>query len=154
MTSTVDDDRTCSQPRNDPGQQAYQPTPNQVEWAVDMAIRGDLTSAYVRQGGWRTAAGLGTVNPQGMFPSPRAHRYLRRPYPRPGAARRARAGVQPLAGGGRRTARTDQLHPREHQRLLRPSQRSGDPGGPLADRLVRSRLRLRHRPADQRDEDR
>ncbi|MFI6625247.1 SGNH/GDSL hydrolase family protein [Streptomyces sp. NPDC050528] len=69
-TSTVDDDRTCSQPRNDPAQQAYQPTPNQVEWAVDMAIRGDLTSTYVRQGGWRTAAGLGTVNPQGMFPLP------------------------------------------------------------------------------------
>jgi hypothetical protein len=69
-TSTVDDDRTCSQPRNDPAQQAYQPTPNQVEWAVDMAIRGSLTSAYVRQGGWRTADALGTVNPQGMFPLP------------------------------------------------------------------------------------
>ncbi|SNX64658.1 hypothetical protein SAMN06272735_6486 [Streptomyces sp. TLI_55] len=69
-TSTIDDDRTCSQPRNDPAQQAYQPTPNQVEWAADMAIRSDLTSAYVRQGGWRTADGLGTVNPQGMFPLP------------------------------------------------------------------------------------
>ncbi|WP_319685532.1 SGNH/GDSL hydrolase family protein [Streptomyces sp. ME19-01-6] len=69
-TSTIDNDRTCSQPRNDPKQQAYQPTPNQVEWAVDMAIRGNLTSAYVRQGGWRTTAGLGTVNPQGMFPLP------------------------------------------------------------------------------------
>ncbi|MGW1209651.1 golvesin C-terminal-like domain-containing protein [Streptomyces sp. NPDC002499] len=68
--STVDNDRTCSQPRNDPAQQAYQPTPNQVEWAVDMAVRGDLTSTYVRQGGWRTADGLGTVNPQGMFPLP------------------------------------------------------------------------------------
>ena len=69
-TSPVDDDRTCSMPRNDANQQAYQPTPNQVEWAADMAIRGDLTSAYVRQGGWRTADGLGTVNPQGMFPLP------------------------------------------------------------------------------------
>ncbi|WP_328886201.1 golvesin C-terminal-like domain-containing protein [Streptomyces sp. NBC_00316] len=68
--STVDNDRTCSQPRNDPKQQAYQPTPNQVEWAVDMAIRGSLTSTYVRQGGWRSADGLGTVNPQGMFPLP------------------------------------------------------------------------------------
>lgn len=68
--STVDNDRTCSQPRNDPNQQAYQPTPNQVEWAVDMAVRGNLTSAYVRQGGWRSAAGLGTVDPQGMFPLP------------------------------------------------------------------------------------
>jgi hypothetical protein len=68
--STIDNDRTCSQPRNDPAQQAYQPTPNQVEWAADMAIRGDLTSAYVRQGGWRAADGLGTVDPQGMFPLP------------------------------------------------------------------------------------
>ncbi|GAA0617160.1 hypothetical protein GCM10010394_54150 [Streptomyces crystallinus] len=68
--STVDTDRACSMPRNDPAQQAYQPTPNQVEWAVDMAIRGNLTSAYIRQGGWRTAAGLGTVDPQGMFPLP------------------------------------------------------------------------------------
>ncbi|PPS77439.1 hypothetical protein BV882_03640 [Streptomyces sp. 46] len=68
--STVDTDRACSQPRNDPAQQAYQPTPNQVEWAVDMAVRGDLTSSWVRQGGWRTADGLGTVNPQAMFPLP------------------------------------------------------------------------------------
>lgn len=57
-------------PRNDPKQQAYQPTPNQVEWAADMAIRGNLTSAYIRQGGWRSAAGFGTVDPQGMFPLP------------------------------------------------------------------------------------
>ena len=68
--TTIDNDRTCSQPRNDPKQQAYQPTPNQVEWAVDMAVRGNLTSGYIRQGGWRTADGLGTVNPQGMFPLP------------------------------------------------------------------------------------
>lgn len=67
-TSPVDDDRTCSVARNDANQQAYQPTPNQVEWAVDMAIRGDLTSAWVRQGGWRSLDGLGTVNPEGMFP--------------------------------------------------------------------------------------
>ncbi|MET9361599.1 SGNH/GDSL hydrolase family protein [Streptomyces sp. NPDC006632] len=68
--STIDTDRVCSMPRNDPKQQAYQPTPNQVEWAADMAIRGSLTSAYVRQGGWRAADGLGTVDPQGMFPLP------------------------------------------------------------------------------------
>ncbi|MFD7541340.1 SGNH/GDSL hydrolase family protein [Streptomyces sp. NPDC059819] len=68
--STIDTDRSCSMPRNDPRQQAYQPTPNQVEWAADMAIRGSLTSAYVRQGGWRAANGLGTVDPQGMFPLP------------------------------------------------------------------------------------
>jgi hypothetical protein len=67
-TSPVDADRTCSVARNDANQQAYQPTPNQVEWAVDMAIRGDLTNTWVRQGGWRSLDGLGTVNPQGMFP--------------------------------------------------------------------------------------
>jgi hypothetical protein len=66
----IDNDRTCSMARNDATQQAYQPTPNQVQWAADMAVRGDLTSTYVRQGGWRTADGLGTVNPQGMFPLP------------------------------------------------------------------------------------
>lgn len=67
---TVDQDRTCSVPRNDPTQQAYQPTPNQVEWAVDMAVRGQLTAKWVRQGGWRAQDGLGTVDPQAMFPLP------------------------------------------------------------------------------------
>ncbi|MFI9272127.1 SGNH/GDSL hydrolase family protein [Kitasatospora sp. NPDC052896] len=69
-TSTIDDDRGCAIPRNDPAEQALQPTPNQVEWAADMAIRGDLTSNWLNQGGWRSADGLGTVNPQGMFPLP------------------------------------------------------------------------------------
>ncbi|WP_329583958.1 SGNH/GDSL hydrolase family protein [Kitasatospora sp. NBC_01250] len=69
-TSTIDDDRACAVPRNDPSQQAYQPTPAQVEWAADMAVRGDLTSNWINQGGWRALDGLGTVNPQGMFPLP------------------------------------------------------------------------------------
>ncbi|MFE9421732.1 SGNH/GDSL hydrolase family protein [Kitasatospora sp. NPDC006697] len=69
-SSTVDDDRGCSVPRNDPRQQAYQPTGGQVEWAADMAVRGDLTSSWVRQGGWRSLEGLGTADPQGMFPLP------------------------------------------------------------------------------------
>lgn len=69
-TSTVDDDRGCAIPRNDPAEQVLQPTPNQVEWAVDMAVRGDLTNTWVTQGGWRTADGLGTVSPQAMFPLP------------------------------------------------------------------------------------
>ncbi|NUS10471.1 MAG: hypothetical protein HOY69_03515 [Streptomyces sp.] len=68
--STVDSDRYCSVARNDPGTMALQPTPNQVEWAVDMAVRGDLTSSWVPSGGWRAAEGLGTVDPQGMFPLP------------------------------------------------------------------------------------
>jgi hypothetical protein len=66
----VDTDRWCSVPRNDIAQQALQPTPNQVEWAVDMAVRGDLTSGWVTQGGWRSQTGLGTVDPQSLFPSP------------------------------------------------------------------------------------
>lgn len=69
--TTYDPERTCSIPRNDPNQQALQPTPNQVEWAVDMAIRGNLTSGYISQGGWRSHAGLGTaVSPSTMFPIP------------------------------------------------------------------------------------
>jgi len=70
-TTTSDSERTCSIPRNDPNQQALQPTPNQVEWAVDMAIRGNLTSGYITQGGWRAQAGLGSaVSPSTMFPVP------------------------------------------------------------------------------------
>ncbi|WP_405585578.1 hypothetical protein [Streptomyces sp. NBC_01190] len=66
----VDTDRWCSVPRNDTAEQALQPTPNQVEWAVDMAVRGDLTSGWITQGGWRAQTGLGTINPQGLFPKP------------------------------------------------------------------------------------
>ncbi|MEU4485929.1 GDSL-type esterase/lipase family protein [Streptomyces purpurascens] len=64
----VDTDRWCSIPRNDVKALALQPTPNQVEWAVNMAIRGELRSKWIKQGGWRS--GLGTVDPQGLFPPP------------------------------------------------------------------------------------
>ncbi|MGW1620867.1 golvesin C-terminal-like domain-containing protein [Streptomyces sp. NPDC002172] len=66
----VDTDAWCSVPRNDVAIQALQPTPNQVEWAVDMAVRGDLRSGYLTQGGWRAQTGLSTIDPQGTFPSP------------------------------------------------------------------------------------
>ncbi|MFJ2021403.1 golvesin C-terminal-like domain-containing protein [Streptomyces nodosus] len=66
----VDTDRWCSVPRNDVDTQALQPTPNQVEWAVDMAIRGELRSGYLTQGGWRSQTGISTIDPQGMFPRP------------------------------------------------------------------------------------
>ncbi|MGW0419784.1 golvesin C-terminal-like domain-containing protein [Streptomyces sp. NPDC003015] len=66
----VDTDAWCSVPRNDTATQALQPTPNQVEWAVDMAVRGDLRSGYLTQGGWRAQTGLSTIDPQGMFPAP------------------------------------------------------------------------------------
>ncbi|MFI1070373.1 SGNH/GDSL hydrolase family protein [Streptomyces puniciscabiei] len=66
----VDTDRWCSVPRNDVTSLALQPTPNQVEWAVDMAVRGDLRAKWIKQGGWRDQSGLGTVDPQGLFPAP------------------------------------------------------------------------------------
>jgi hypothetical protein len=67
----VDTDAWCAVPRNDVGTQALQPTPNQVEWAVDMAVRGDLRAGYLTQGDWRSQTGLATVDPQGLFPRPR-----------------------------------------------------------------------------------
>ncbi|MFC5240572.1 SGNH/GDSL hydrolase family protein [Streptomyces atrovirens] len=70
-STTYDPEATCGVPRNHPGYQALQPTPNQVEWAVDMAIRGNLTSGWITQGGWRSQAGLGSsVSPSSMFPLP------------------------------------------------------------------------------------
>ncbi|MFE3661313.1 hypothetical protein [Streptomyces sp. NPDC059165] len=69
-STPVDTDRWCSIPRNDVKTLALQPTSNQVEWAVDMAIRGELRAKWLRQGGWRSQAGLGTVDPQGLFPPP------------------------------------------------------------------------------------
>ncbi|MET9359841.1 SGNH/GDSL hydrolase family protein [Streptomyces sp. NPDC006632] len=66
----TDPDRWCSVSRNDVGMQALQPTPNQVEWAVDMAVRGQLRGTYLRQGGYRDQAGMGTVDPQALFPPP------------------------------------------------------------------------------------
>ncbi|MFD7133321.1 hypothetical protein [Streptomyces sp. NPDC059894] len=66
----VDTDRWCSVPRNDVNSQALQPTPNQVEWAVDMAVRGELRASYLTQGGWRGQIGIGTIDPQGLFPRP------------------------------------------------------------------------------------
>ncbi|MFD9566129.1 Tat pathway signal protein [Streptomyces sp. NPDC059994] len=66
----TDPDRWCSVSRNDVNVQALQPTPNQVEWAVDMAVRGNLRAGYLRQGGYRDQAGMGTIDPQGLFPAP------------------------------------------------------------------------------------
>ncbi|WP_329535028.1 Tat pathway signal protein [Streptomyces sp. NBC_01450] len=66
----IDTDRWCSVPRNDVATQALQPTPNQVEWAVDMAVQGNLRSGYLTQGGWRSQTGISTIDPQGLFPKP------------------------------------------------------------------------------------
>jgi hypothetical protein len=52
----------CAVPRNDPTVQPFQPSPNQVEWAVDNAVHGTLTltrpANYLK-------AGLPAYQPQG-----------------------------------------------------------------------------------------
>ncbi|WP_431314580.1 SGNH/GDSL hydrolase family protein [Streptomyces murinus] len=67
---TIDTDRYCSVPRNDVNTQALQPTPNQVEWAVDMAVRDDLHANWITQGGWRSQTGMDAIDPQSLFPLP------------------------------------------------------------------------------------
>ncbi|HEX6470883.1 MAG TPA: hypothetical protein VF069_17420 [Streptosporangiaceae bacterium] len=64
-SSPVDDDRSCSVPRNDPRAQAYQPTPRQVEWAADEAVQNALT--FTRPAGFKDF-GLPAYSPQGWFP--------------------------------------------------------------------------------------
>ncbi|MGP4029376.1 golvesin C-terminal-like domain-containing protein [Actinomadura sp. 3N407] len=59
------DQRYCSVARNDPRNQAMQPKPRQVEWAVDQAIRGVLTVR--RPANWKNL-GMPAYTPQGLFP--------------------------------------------------------------------------------------
>jgi hypothetical protein len=63
-TNPVEDERTCSVPRNDPRNQALQPKPRQVEWAVDQAITGSLN--LVREANWRNL-GMPAYIPQSLF---------------------------------------------------------------------------------------
>ncbi len=57
--------RVCSVPRNDPRNQAMQPKPRQVEWAVDQAVTDSL---YVsRPANWKNL-GMPAYEPQGLFP--------------------------------------------------------------------------------------
>jgi len=58
-------DRYCSVPRNDPANQAMQPKPRQVEWAVDQAVRNVLTVS--RPANWKNL-GMPSYTPQGLFP--------------------------------------------------------------------------------------
>jgi hypothetical protein len=57
----------CAVPRNDIHRQVLQPSANQVEWAVDLAVRGDLNilrpADYFKNG-------LPAYRPQTMFPLP------------------------------------------------------------------------------------
>ncbi|MBP1782111.1 hypothetical protein J3R08_001961 [Micromonospora sp. HB375] len=72
----VEADRYCSVPRNDPANQAVQPKPRNVEWAVDQAVFGRLNDAASRPANWK-GYGMPAYEPQTLFPAP------------------------PLAGGGR-----------------------------------------------------
>jgi lysophospholipase L1-like esterase len=66
-TTTYDPDRTCSVPRNSPNIQSYQPSQQQIEWAVDQAVQGKLTGS---RGSDLYGSGLPAYTPQGMFPAP------------------------------------------------------------------------------------
>ncbi|MGP4009901.1 golvesin C-terminal-like domain-containing protein [Streptomyces sp. 4N124] len=58
-------ERTCAVARNDVKKQAFQPTPRQVEWAVDQAVVGKLD--FYRSANWKNT-GMGGYQPQGLFP--------------------------------------------------------------------------------------
>jgi len=64
-TNPVESERTCSIPRNDIGNQVLQPKPRQVEWAVDMAVLGNLTTTSANN---LSNLGNPSFSPQGMFP--------------------------------------------------------------------------------------
>ncbi|MER5894312.1 hypothetical protein [Streptomyces sp. NPDC001876] len=65
----VEDERTCSVPRNDPGNQAMQPKPRQVEWAVDQAVQGYLNTHISRPANWQNL-GMPAYSPQSLFLNP------------------------------------------------------------------------------------
>ena len=62
----IEAEATCAIPRNDPANQALQPKPRQVEWAVNQAVTGDLNKA--RTSPFLAKAGLNGSTPQGLFP--------------------------------------------------------------------------------------
>jgi lysophospholipase L1-like esterase len=65
VSDPIEGERTCAVPRNDPRNQAMQPKPRQVEWAVDQAVTGSLDVA--RPAGWKNL-GMPAYTPQGYFP--------------------------------------------------------------------------------------
>ncbi|MDH6581095.1 hypothetical protein M2161_000201 [Streptomyces sp. SAI-133] len=66
--SPVDQDRTCSVPRGDVKLQAFQPTPRQIEWAVDQAVVGNLNSGASRSINWKNTGIDVSYAPQSLFP--------------------------------------------------------------------------------------
>ncbi|MEU5345657.1 NocE [Streptomyces sp. NPDC020766] len=67
LASPVDADRTCSVPRNDPKKQAFQPTPRQIEWAVNQTVVGKLNTHASRPANWKNT-GMAAYSPQSLFP--------------------------------------------------------------------------------------
>ena len=64
--SPLDDESVCAIPRNDANTQVYQPTPRQVEWAVDYAVTNGL---YIqREANWKNSGMTTAWKPQEMFP--------------------------------------------------------------------------------------
>ncbi|WJV44537.1 NucA/NucB deoxyribonuclease domain-containing protein [Streptomyces flavofungini] len=59
------DERYCAVARNDIKKQAFQPTPRQVEWAVDQAVVGELR--FDRPANWKNT-GMDRYSPNGEFP--------------------------------------------------------------------------------------
>ncbi|MFC8640493.1 hypothetical protein ACFUC2_07005 [[Kitasatospora] papulosa] len=59
-------ERYCAVARNDAKKQAFQPTPRQVEWAVNQAVVGELN--FYRSSNWKNT-GTGGYQPQGLFPA-------------------------------------------------------------------------------------
>ncbi|WBB59048.1 transglycosylase SLT domain-containing protein [Streptomyces sp. WMMC500] len=70
-TELIESERTCSVPRNAPRNQAMQPKPRQVEWAVDQAVKGTLNSHISRPANWKNLD-MPAYQPQSadMFPRP------------------------------------------------------------------------------------
>lgn len=64
-TELAESERYCAIPRNDPRNQAMQPKPRQVEWAVNQAVRNVLTVS--RPSNWKNL-GMPAYTPQGLFP--------------------------------------------------------------------------------------
>ncbi|MFF3645398.1 hypothetical protein [Streptomyces sp. NPDC002564] len=65
----VESERVCSVPRNDPRNQATQPKPRQVEWAVNQALRGNLNAHISRPANWKDL-GMPAYQPQTLFKKP------------------------------------------------------------------------------------
>ncbi|MER6478258.1 GDSL-type esterase/lipase family protein [Streptomyces filamentosus] len=66
-TDPVEAERTCAVPRNDVRKQAFQPTPRQVEWAVNQTVAGTLNKHVSRSANWKNT-GMAAYQPQTLFP--------------------------------------------------------------------------------------